>query len=54
MITHIIALSLAYCPTASDMYGRGPYGRVMQDPGYTQMEGDTQGYEDLTLDKVSS
>ena len=54
MITIMIGLAMVYCTAAGNLHGRGPYGRVMLDTGYTQMDGATQGHEDWTLDKVIS
>ena len=48
MIRLIIALSMVYCTA-----GRGPYDRVMLDPGYTQMEGASQRQAGWTVEKVS-
>ena len=53
MITIIIAMTMAYSTTAGNLYGMGPYGRVMLHPEYPQMEGATQWREDWTLDKVN-
>ena len=53
MITFIIALSMVYCKSARNFYGRGPYDRVMLGPGYPQVEGATQGHAGCTMEKVS-
>ena len=50
MITLIIALSMVYCTDAGNFFGRGPYDRVMLDPGYP---GATQGHAGWTVEKVS-
>ena len=54
MITIIIAMTMAYSTTAGNLYGRGPFDRVMLHQGYPQMDGANQGLEVWTLDKVSS
>jgi hypothetical protein len=54
MITIIIAMAMVYCTTAGNLYGRGPYGRVMLHQGHPKMEGANPGLEDWTQDKVSS